>query len=265
MRSYEDSAFCSRIALLQQYVISWSIWMAPGQTGQDLDVYTPLVSSVCCHCAAVEGSTVSPLIHVNQAQDWPDFVMSNAKQHCIDNFCQDTLSDRNLSPPSLQCWERWTNLSGICEGALVFALIFLGPLFFSFLPGSDFGMISRKRYFVWPRVISSNLLVKSQRVVVPMKSTMRKNPPILLRYFQVSCQSQVKPASIEHVFPPHGSIYLCEKCKQFPCTRPLQQLHCEIPQKNAQPYLTSVSCAAGKKQECSNTCSIIVCGLFVIV
>lgn len=35
--------------------------------------------------------------------------------------------------------------------------------------------------------------------------------------------------------------------------------------KNAQPYLTSVSCAAGKKQECSNTCSIIVCGLFVIV
>lgn len=100
MRSYEDSAFCSRIALLQQYVISWSIWMAPGQTGQDLDMYTPLVSSVCCHCAAVEGSTVSPLIHVNQAQDWPDFVMSNAKQHCIDNFCQDTLSDRNLSPPS---------------------------------------------------------------------------------------------------------------------------------------------------------------------
>lgn len=39
MRSYEVSAFCSRIALLQQYVISWSIWMAPGQTGQDLDVY----------------------------------------------------------------------------------------------------------------------------------------------------------------------------------------------------------------------------------
>lgn len=113
MRSYEVSAFCSRIALLQQYVISWSIWMAPGQTGQDLDMYTLLVSSVCCHCAAVEGSTVSPLIHVNQAQDWPDFVMSNAKQHCIDNFCQDTLSDRNLSPPSLQCWERWTNLSGI--------------------------------------------------------------------------------------------------------------------------------------------------------
>lgn len=99
MRSYEDCAFCSRIALLQQYVISWSIWMAPGQTGQDLDMYTPLVSSVCCHCAAVEGSTVSPLIHVNQAQDWPDFVMSNAKQHCIDNFCQDTLLDRNLSPP----------------------------------------------------------------------------------------------------------------------------------------------------------------------
>lgn len=100
MRSYEDSAFCSRIALLQQYVISWSIWMAPGQTGQDLDMYTPLVSSVRCHCAAVEGSTVSPFIHVNQVQDWPDFVMSNAKQHCIDNFCQDTLSDRNLSPLS---------------------------------------------------------------------------------------------------------------------------------------------------------------------
>lgn len=106
MRSYEVSAFCLRITLLQQYVISWSMWMAPGQTGQDLDVCTLSVSSVCCHCAAVEGSTVSPLIHVNQAKDWPDFVMSNAKQHCIDNFCQDTLSDRNLSPPILVKMER---------------------------------------------------------------------------------------------------------------------------------------------------------------
>lgn len=120
MRNYEDCAFCSRIALLQQYVISWSIWMAPGQTGQDLDMYTPLVSSVRCHCAAVEGSTVSPLIHVNQAQDWPDFVMSNAKQHCIDNFCQDTLSDRNLSPPSPMLgkmneliWHMWRDF-GVC-------------------------------------------------------------------------------------------------------------------------------------------------------
>lgn len=112
------------------------------------------------------------------------------------------------------------------RGLWCLPLSFKDLCFSLFLPGSDFGMISRKRYFVWPRVISSNLLVKSQRVVVPMKSTMRKNPPILLRYFQVSCQSQVKPASIEHVFPPHGSIYLCEKWKQFPCTRPLQQLHC---------------------------------------
>lgn len=35
--------------------------------------------------------------------------------------------------------------------------------------------------------------------------------------------------------------------------------------KNAQPYLTSVSCAAGKKTGMQYTCSIIVCGLFVIV
>lgn len=109
------AAICHQLIYLDGTGPNWSRFRC---------VYTLSVSSVPCHCAAVEGSTVSPLIHVNQAQDWPDFVMSNAKQHCIDNFCQDTLSDRNLSPPSLQCWERWTNLSGICEGALVFALIF---------------------------------------------------------------------------------------------------------------------------------------------
>lgn len=248
MRSYEVSAFCLRITLLQQYVISWSMWMAPGQTGQDLDVCTLLVSSVRCHCAAVEGSTVSPLIHVNQAKDWPDFVMSNAKQHCIDNFCQDTLSDRNLSPPILVKMER--TYQAYAKGLWFLPLSFKDLCFSSFLPGSDFGMISRKRYFVWPGVISSNLFVKSQRVVVPMKLTMRKNPPILLRYFQVSCQSQVKPASIEYVFPPHGSMYICENGNSFPA-HGLRNSYIVRNPKNAQPYLTSVSCATGKKQECS--------------
>lgn len=107
------AAICHQLIYLDGTGPNWSRFRC---------VYTLSVSSVRCHYAAVERSTVSPLIHVNQAQDWPDFVMSNAKQHCIDNFCQDTLSDRNLSLN--QCWERWTNLSGICEGALVFALIF---------------------------------------------------------------------------------------------------------------------------------------------
>lgn len=115
------------------------------------------------------------------SKDCPDFVMSNAKQQRIDYFCQDRLSDRNL----VFCNDGM-NLSGICWRDLVFALSFEGLCFL--FTRSDFGMISGKRYFVCPRVISSNLLV-NHKVVVPMKSNMwepSNSPQVFSRVLSVA-------------------------------------------------------------------------------